>query len=328
MASQERLLQLVQRARGASPPRSGRRSCRRNRYTFACLSISLKNFSSFGRSLQPGGFLQPAGRIDQLRRDRSSTGRAKGVMATHRNAVASLLARLQFYRAPVADFLLLSSLSFDSSFAGLFWTIAQGGRLHLISEFDASRSQCARRAHRQPENFASPLSSVALSRELLGVMADGRGGSLQCCIVAGEACRRDVVERHVAVMPRAELYNEYGPTECSVWCAAGEIPATDARSASVGIGRAIAGTRIVIVDDSGGLAPLGAAGELYVGGAGVVRGYLDRPDLTAEKFVPDPFGVTGERLYRSGDRARYRSDGILEFLGRDDEQVKICWSSS
>jgi amino acid adenylation domain-containing protein len=141
--------------------------------------------------------------------------------------------------------------------------------------------------------------------------------------VAGEACRRDVFERHLQIVPRAAFYNEYGPTECSVWCAAGEIRAADVQSTSVGIGRAVAGTRVVIVDDRGGLTPLTVAGELYVGGAGVVRGYFDRPDLTAEKFVPDPFGAAGERLYRSGDRARYRVDGVLEFLGRDDDQVKI-----
>jgi len=250
-----------------------------------------------------------------------STGRAKGVMATHRNAVASLLARFQFYPTPVADFLLLSSLSFDSSFAGLFWTLAQGGRLHLVSE--STRRDPYELANLIDDRKISHLLCLpSLYRELLGVLA-GRVAKAQCCIVAGEACRLDVVERHFTIAPDAALYNEYGPTECSVWCTAGQVHGNDDRSSGVGIGRAIAGTRVVIVDDRGGVAPLGVAGELYVGGAGVVRGYLDRPDLTAEKFVPDPFGGTGARLYRSGDRARYRSDGNLEFLGRGDEQVKI-----
>lgn len=251
-----------------------------------------------------------------------STGRAKGVMATHRNAVASLAARLRFYEERVADFLLLSPLSFDSSFAGLFWSLASGGRLHLVSEA-ARRDPVSLREIIAGRSISHLLCLPSFYRELLATLGDGSGRSLRCCIVAGEACGKDVVERHFRALPTAALFNEYGPTECAVWCAAEQIRGEHDVANGVGIGSAIPGARAYVLDESGELAPLGVVGELCVAGAGVARGYLARPELTAERFLPDPYGFAGARLYRTGDRARYRADGRLEFLGRGDEQVKI-----
>ncbi|WP_162150808.1 MULTISPECIES: non-ribosomal peptide synthetase [Methylosinus] len=250
-----------------------------------------------------------------------STGGAKGVMATHRNAVASLLARFAFYPQTVDDFLLLSSLSFDSSFAGLFWTLARGGRLHLVAE-TTRRDPVALKEIIASRDITHFLCLPSFHRELLGELSRGERTMLKCCIVAGEACGADVVERHFHTLPEAALINEYGPTECSVWCAAEQLSTEDDLSSGVSIGRAIPGSRAYVLDENGELAPVGIAGELCVGGAGVARGYRGGAELTATKFTPDPFGF-GERLYRTGDRARYRADGKLEFMGRSDQQVKI-----
>jgi acyl carrier protein len=125
-------------------------------------------------------------------------------------------------------------------------------------------------------------------------------------------------------MPGARVINEYGPTETVVGCCVYQVGTGEQWPGDVPIGRAIANTQLYVVDASGGLAARGAVGELYVGGAGVARGYLDQPKLTAERFVPDAFGgEPGARLYRTGDRARWRADGQLEFVGRVDSQVKV-----
>ncbi|MEK6283892.1 MAG: amino acid adenylation domain-containing protein, partial [Acidobacteriota bacterium] len=118
--------------------------------------------------------------------------------------------------------------------------------------------------------------------------------------------------------------NEYGPTETAVGCCVYEVGAEDEQSGAVAIGRAIANTQLYLLDEAGELVARGMSGELYIGGAGVARGYYQRSELTAERFVPDAYsGAVGGRLYRSGDRGRYREDGEIEYLGRQDEQVKV-----
>lgn len=249
-----------------------------------------------------------------------STGLSKGVMISHRNAVASTRAREQFYSDKVSSFLLLSSVSFDSSVAGIFWTLAQGGTLHIAT--DSERRDPGALARIVAASRISHLLCLpSLHSALLDVADAGSFASLRCCIVAGEACRAELVERHFHVLPGVEIVNEYGPTECTVWSTAHKIAKTKS-GASIPIGCAIPGAQTLVLG-GGALAPQGAAGELCVGGAGLSRGYLDRPDLTAERFRPNPFGAPGERLYRTGDRARLNPDGDLEFLGRLDEQIKI-----
>src|SRR6185369_764936 len=120
------------------------------------------------------------------------------------------------------------------------------------------------------------------------------------------------------LLENGKLLNMYGPTETTVWSTTSDVEPGKAPT----IGRPIANTTIRILDPHRALCPIGTPGELHIGGAGVVRGYLGRPDLTAERFVPDPFSP-GERLYRTGDLARYRRDGVIEFLGRLDHQVKV-----
>ncbi|MGC2775037.1 MAG: MupA/Atu3671 family FMN-dependent luciferase-like monooxygenase, partial [Bradyrhizobium sp.] len=136
------------------------------------------------------------------------------------------------------------------------------------------------------------------------------------CLCGGEAMPVDLPAQLGQMS--SSIWNLYGPTETTIWSTLARL---DAAGSSC-IGRPIANTRVYVLDEDGYVVPIGAAGELYIGGAGLARGYWDRADLTAERFVPDPFG-DGSRLYRTGDLVRYRADGNLEFLGRLDHQVKI-----
>ncbi len=149
---------------------------------------------------------------------------------------------------------------------------------------------------------------------------DARGGlqSLENLLVGGEALPRELAAELKGLVS-GRVINMYGPTETTVWSATHDM--ADA-SGSIPVGRPIANTQIYILDQNLQLAPVGVPGELVIGGEGVVRGYLNRPELTAERFIPDPFRPGG-RLYRTGDQARWREDGVLEFLGRLDDQVKI-----
>jgi acyl-coenzyme A synthetase/AMP-(fatty) acid ligase/acyl carrier protein len=147
--------------------------------------------------------------------------------------------------------------------------------------------------------------------------------SLRVVIVAGEACRSDLVAAHFARLPEVALVNEYGPTEATVWCTAHRCTRADAENI-VPIGRPIPGARIHILDEGGRSLPVGVPGEIHVGGPGVTAGYIGQAEQTAERFIPDPFaGVAGAKLYRTGDRGRWRADGTIDFLGRADNQVKL-----
>jgi acyl carrier protein len=147
--------------------------------------------------------------------------------------------------------------------------------------------------------------------------------SLQAVIVAGEPCPGDLPERHYELLPHTNLFNEYGPTEATVWSSVYKFT-PQGPSAPISIGRPIANTQIYLLDPHLYPVPIGVPGELYIGGAGLARGYLNRPELTTKKFVPHPFSnEPGARLYKTGDLAHYLPTGDIEFLGRLDQQVKI-----
>ncbi len=251
-----------------------------------------------------------------------STGVPKGVGVSHRNLIGSTRARFTYYPDPVERFLLLSSFAFDSSCAGIFWTLCQGGALLLPPsgmERDVGSLAAFIDKYRPSHVLCLPL----LHALLLDRAQSNQLVSLRTVIVAGEPCPTQLVYRHFEHLPGTSLFNEYGPTEGTVWssvyacepqCTRGHVP----------IGQAIANVQIYLLDSTLQTVPDGEVGELYLGGEGLSRGYLGQPALTAERFVPCPFGsIRGERLYRTGDRGRRQPDGNIEFIGRVDNQVKL-----
>ncbi len=254
-----------------------------------------------------------------------STGRPKGVVVSHRGLLRSTRARLDSYADRVSAFLLLPSLAFDSSVAVIFWTLCEGGCLVIPESGKTSDPDHLARlvaAHR----VSHWLSIPRLYALLLAQASPGDLASLHTVIVAGEACTADLVTAHRAHLPGAALYNEYGPTEGTVWATV-DGPARPDSNEALPIGRPIAGVRVRLLDRALAPVPAGVAAELWIGGDNLARGYLDRPELTAERFLPDPFAglaaEPGARLYRTGDLARWLPDGRLDFLGRADQQVKI-----
>lgn len=252
-----------------------------------------------------------------------STGGPKGVEITHRNLAHSNGARLKYYRDPVNNFLLLSSFGFDSSIAGIFHTLTTGGTLVIppADEFHWTPEELAKLV--VENEISHVLTFPSLYGDLLEHADGSKLASLRSVIVAGEACSRSLVDSHYRILPQASLFNEYGPTEATVWASVHECE-PGGGEAVVPIGRPIANTKLYLLDGSRQPAPIGIPGELYIGGDGVARGYRNRPELTDANFVPNPFAPrSSSRLYRTGDLVRYRDDGNLEFLGRVDQQIKV-----
>lgn len=251
-----------------------------------------------------------------------STGKPKGVPISHKSIMNSTAGRLSFYESNPSVFLLLSSFSFDSSKAGIFWTLSTGGTL-LIS---------AKRAEQDLEGLAKTIEKYKVSHslmlptlyEILIDQADiNKLNSLSTIIVAGEACPSVLVKKHFAVLPQTNLYNEYGPTEATVWCIAHKILPKNSET-GVPIGKPVANAQVFLLNRNKTLVPYGAVGEICVGGTCLSSGYLNRPDLVTEVYFDNPFGsVKGEKLYKTGDFGRYNKDGDIEYLGRVDDQIKI-----
>lgn len=251
-----------------------------------------------------------------------SSGAPKGVLITHGNLAHSNQARLQYYREPVGRFLLLSSYAFDSSVAGIFHSLTSGGTLVIPpAKFRWQPQQVSGLI--AEHQISHILCLPSLYREVLEQSPASQLSSLRAVIVAGEACPRSLLKCHYRSMPNVPLFNEYGPTEATVWCSVYECEPSESE-ASVPIGRAIPGTRLYVLDRNLQPLPVGVPGELCVGGDGVAKGYHNRPDLTRASFVRDAFGpAKSSRLYRTGDLVRHLPSGYLEFLGRIDQQVKI-----
>ena len=250
-----------------------------------------------------------------------STGKPKGVPIAHRNLLHSTCARMAYYEVPVENYLLLSSFAFDSSVAGIFWTLCQGGALVLPE--DGFEQEIPRIAELIRERrITHMLALPSLYAMIVDTAAPGAIESLRTVIVAGESCPPELVAAHGERLPGTKLYNEYGPTEGTVWSTVYDTSRPFQR-AQVPIGRPVPGAHVYVVDSGGELAPIGAAGELWVAGPGVAEGYLGRPELTAAKFVQPAFLGAQGRCYCTGDRVRFLADGQLEFLGRIDHQVKI-----
>lgn len=248
-----------------------------------------------------------------------STGKPKGVPVRHKNLLHSTLSRLTFYPSNPDSFLLLSSFSFDSSVVGIFWTLCTGGKLVIPPKRIEQDVQILCDLISK-QKVSHTLMLPSLYSAIINHAEIDQIDSLKNVMVAGEACPFSLIDKHYRYLPNTELYNEYGPTEASVWCVA-HLILPDEKD-FVPIGKPIPNAEAYIMNSSLQVCPIGVAGELYIGGLGVVDGYYKRPDLTREKFIAHPFNE-GERLYKTGDMARYHKDGRIEFLGRVDHQVKI-----
>jgi amino acid adenylation domain-containing protein len=249
-----------------------------------------------------------------------STGHPKGVLISHGNLLHSTQVRNQYYAEPLSCFLLLSSFAFDSSVAGIFWTLSQGACLCLPQQDDLNDPSALAKLIQQ-QQVSHLLALPSFYSTLIHDSNLSLLNSLKVAIVAGEGCSSTVANDHHHKLPRVRFYNEYGPTEGTVWTSVYQSLGMETNGI-LSIGHAIANMQLLIMDELGEPVPIGVSGELYIGGAGVAQSYLHQADLTAKKFVPHPF-ANGQRLYRSGDLVRYRADGSIEFLGRVDHQVKI-----
>ena len=251
-----------------------------------------------------------------------STGEPKGVMVCRGNLAHSTGARLTQYPQPVGRLLFVSSFAFDSSVASIFWPLITGGELCLLPR-EVERDPAAINAFIQQRSITHLLCLPTFYQLLLEQAKPGQLHSLRTVIVGGEISPSELVARHYAQLPDTGLFNEYGPTEATVWSSVAPLEANRRDSGNM-IGRPIPNTAIYLLDPQGHLVPQGVPGEIHIGGAGISRGYCGNAVLTAERFVPDGFAPTpGQRLYRTGDWGRFRCDGTLEFLGRLDHQVKI-----
>ncbi|MGA4260043.1 amino acid adenylation domain-containing protein, partial [Ralstonia nicotianae] len=242
-----------------------------------------------------------------------STGRPKGVVVEHRNTVNFLAwAACAFPPASLARTLFSTSLNFDLSVFECFAPLTTGGRIDIVVNVLAlgDGTHDVRLINTVPSALSALLESSGLDP------------AVEVVNVAGEALKRELVERLFAQTQARRLYNLYGPSETttySSWVCMDRQTGFQAH-----IGRPIANTQIYVLDAYRQPVPLGVTGEIYIGGVGVARGYLNRPELTAERFVENPFHGEGrERMYRTGDLGRWLPDGSLEYQGRADAQVKL-----
>ncbi|HVH12414.1 MAG TPA: amino acid adenylation domain-containing protein, partial [Longimicrobium sp.] len=245
-----------------------------------------------------------------------STGRPKGVMVPHRG-VANFLSSMAREPGMTADDVLVAvtSLSFDIAVLELLLPLTVGATVAVATReqsLDPGKLSALLR-----DAGATAMQATPATWRML-VQAGWAGDAKLAILCGGEALPPELARE---LIPRGRgLWNLYGPTETTIWSAVERVESAE----TIRLGHPIANTRLYVLDPSLRPCPLGVPGELCIGGDGVVRGYLGRPALTADRFVPDPFGgVRGARLYRTGDRVRRRADGALEFLGRVDFQVKL-----
>ena len=274
-----------------------------------------------------------------------STGRPKGIPVLHRSLSAYLAWVLAEPLAEIDGLPFVTSLGFDASLKQLFAPLLAGFPVRLVDDETAHRPEKLLAELRGPGRLA--LNCIpSLWREILDALEAARGADdsavasnreplgLVRLLLGGEGFDRGLLERTVRLLPGVEVWNLYGPTEATANAAAArlvppshppiDLPGADRGDRGLTAGRPLPGVRLVAVDVLLRPLPAGAAGELLLGGTGVAPGYWCRPDLTAERFVPDPFsGLPGERLYQTGDRARFLSEGTVELLGRTDLQLKV-----
>jgi amino acid adenylation domain-containing protein len=251
-----------------------------------------------------------------------STGRPKGVMVAHRHVVQLVMETDYVTLAPGDRVAQASSASFDALTFEVWGALLNGATLVGIDREVLLSPPALHRALREQEIttlYQTTALLNQLSREQPDVFAP-----LREVLFGGQAADAESVRRILEAGGPRRLLHMYGPTETTAWCSWEQVEHVEEDALTVSVGRPTGNQRIYVLDAALQPVPVGMPGEAYVGGDGVVRGYLDRPALTAERFVPDPFAAEpGARMYRTGDRVRWHADGRLEFVGRLDDQVKI-----
>jgi amino acid adenylation domain-containing protein len=249
-----------------------------------------------------------------------STGRPKAVAIEHRSAVLlTYWAREVFSREEFAGVLASTSITFDMSVFEIFVTLAWGGTLILVE--NALALPALKMSGALPPGVEVRLLDTVPSAAAELLAMDGLPASVRTINLGGEAVPRALADRAYRRPQTERLYNLYGPSEDTTFTSIALIERRSARAPSIGV--PLHDKRAWVLDRNLRPVPVGVPGELYMAGGGLARGYLGRPELTAERFVPDPHGEPGARMYRVGDLVRWRSDGELEYLGRLDHQVKI-----
>ncbi|NEU77736.1 non-ribosomal peptide synthetase [Nostoc sp. UIC 10630] len=276
----------------------------------------------------PDNILQPATpeKLAYVIYTSGSTGKPKGVAVEHRqivNYVNGILEKLDLPEA--ASFATISTFAADLGNTAIFSALCTGGCLHIISE------ECAT----DPVAFAEYCNRHCIDclkivpSHLSALLSGSHAEKLlprQRLILGGEAATWDLIKQVRELAPECKIFNHYGPTETTVGVLTYPVEevSTDTLSNTVPLGRPLANTQIYLLDNYCQPVPLGVVGEIYIGGDNVARGYINQPELTNERFIPNPFSSKPDaRLYKTGDLGRYQSDGNLEFLGRIDDQVKL-----
>ena len=252
-----------------------------------------------------------------------STGEPKGAMIVHSGLVNYLTWAIKAYGLEEGGSVPVhSSISFDLTVTSLYPALLAGGNIELLPDDFGAQSLVA--ALRRGGRNLVKITPAHLELLTQQIQAQEAAGMTKVFVIGGENLLAENLRLWREYAPQTRLINEYGPTETVVGCCIYQVRPEDPRTGSVIIGRPIANTQLYVLDRHRNPVPAGVVGELYVGGDGVARGYLNRPELTRQRFLPDPFsGRTGALLYKTGDLARYRKDGNLEFFGRIDSQVKI-----
>ncbi|KAG0195366.1 hypothetical protein BGX28_001571, partial [Mortierella sp. GBA30] len=244
-----------------------------------------------------------------------TTGKPKGVMIEHRGAV-NHIASLGGTSGRMAQF---SSIGFDASVWEIFSTLCFGGALHILPDnIRLDRQQLWKYFEDQCITDAMLMSAILQDCEDLSPL-----NAMSNFLIGGDTISIAFTRMVRKLVPNGTLRNVYGPTEATVLTTAWRCT-DDGLQGLIPIGRPLPNKRVYILDTHGHPVPLGAVGEIYIGGVGISRGYLKRPDLTTKMFLPDPFSSeTGARMYKTGDLAKYLPDGNIVFMGRNDHQIKI-----
>ncbi|MBG9807845.1 peptide synthetase, partial [Bacillus subtilis] len=255
-----------------------------------------------------------------------STGQPKGVAVEHRQAVSFLTGMQHQFPLSEDDIVMVkTSFSFDASVWQLFWWALSGASAYLLPPgWEKDSALIVKAIHQEKVTTAhfipAMLNSFLDQAEMLAL---GDGTNLKRVFAGGEPLAPRTAARFASVLPQVSLIHGYGPTEATIDAAFYVLdPERDRDRLRIPIGKPVPGARLYVLDPHLAVQPSGVAGELYIAGAGVARGYLNRPALTEERFLEDPF-YPGERMYKTGDVARWLPDGNVEFLGRTDDQVKI-----